>query len=171
LDHTKGSIRYFWVHKTIVPQPTRLTPQQMDEIREKGPCFNCDRKYIKGHKCGEKKLFYIDCEEEEDQEMEPSQDPYLEEINPTIYCHVLAGINTPKTLNIKGYMKNKKVTILIDFGSTHNFINYKLAKDLNCCVYPTLEFKVIIVDGGTINCSRKYHIIKFNMGEYFWIDP
>ena len=50
------------------PQPTMLTPQQMDERREKSLCFNCDNKYSKGHKCGEKKLFYIDCEEEEENE-------------------------------------------------------------------------------------------------------
>jgi hypothetical protein len=76
-------------------QPTRLTPQQMDEIREKGLCFNCDKKYSKGHKCGENKLFYIDYEEEEDQELEPSQDIELKETTPTIYCHALVGINTP----------------------------------------------------------------------------
>jgi hypothetical protein len=49
------------------PQPTRLTPQQLEERKAKGLCFNCDIKYNKGHKCGEKKLFYIDCEEEEEQ--------------------------------------------------------------------------------------------------------
>jgi hypothetical protein len=54
-------------------QPTRLTPPQMDERREKVSCFNCDSKYSKGHKCSENKLFYIDCEEEENQELEPSQ--------------------------------------------------------------------------------------------------
>jgi hypothetical protein len=53
---------------------TRLTPQQIDERRAKGLCFNCDSKYSKGHKCCENKLFYIECEEEEDQELEPSQD-------------------------------------------------------------------------------------------------
>ena len=42
-----------------LPKPTRLTPQQMDERRAKGLCFNCDSKYSKGHKCSEKKLFYI----------------------------------------------------------------------------------------------------------------
>jgi hypothetical protein len=51
-----------------LPQPTRFTPQQLEEIKEKGLCFNYDNKYNKGHKCGEKKLFYIDCEEEEEQE-------------------------------------------------------------------------------------------------------
>jgi hypothetical protein len=44
-------------------QPTRLTPQKLEEIKEKGLCFNCDSKYSKGHKCGEKKLLYINCEE------------------------------------------------------------------------------------------------------------
>jgi excinuclease UvrABC ATPase subunit len=44
------------------PQPTRLTPQQLEERKAKGLCFNCDSKYSKGHKYGENKLFYIDCE-------------------------------------------------------------------------------------------------------------
>jgi hypothetical protein len=123
----------------------------MDERREKGICFNCDSKYSKGHKCGENKLFYIDYEEEENWELEPPQDPDLEETTPTISFHAWTDINTPQTLKIQGYIKNKKVTILIDSGSTHNFINYKLVNDLNFFVYPTLESQVMIVDGGTIN--------------------
>jgi hypothetical protein len=43
-----------------------LTPQQLEERKEKDLCFNCDNKYSKGHKCGEKKLFYIDYEEEQE---------------------------------------------------------------------------------------------------------
>ena len=67
-----GSKDHFGVHNTIVLQPTSLKPQQMDERRENGLCFNCHKKYRNRHKCSEKKLFYIDCEEEEDQELEPS---------------------------------------------------------------------------------------------------
>jgi hypothetical protein len=47
--------------------PSSKTPQQLEERKSKGLCFNCDSKYSKGHKCGEKKLFYIDCEEEQEQ--------------------------------------------------------------------------------------------------------
>jgi hypothetical protein len=50
-------------HSCKPPQPTRLTPRQLEEIKEKGLCFNCDSKYSKGDKCHDKKLFYIDCEE------------------------------------------------------------------------------------------------------------
>jgi gas vesicle protein len=120
------------------PQPTRLTPQQLEERKaKKFLCFNCDSKYSKGHKCGEKKLFYIDCEEEEEQEQEPSQYENIEaisseELTPTILCNALAGISTPQTLNIEGYIKKKKVIVLIDSSNSHNFIHYKLAKYLNC---------------------------------------
>ena len=46
-----------------IPWSTRLTPQQLEEKREKGLCYSCDRKYNKGNKCVEKKFFYIDCKE------------------------------------------------------------------------------------------------------------
>jgi hypothetical protein len=93
------------VPSSKTPQPTRLTPQQLEERKEKDVCFNCDSKYSKGHKCGEKKLFYIYCEEEEEQEQEPSEDENVdaissEELTPTILCNALAGTSTPQTLKI-----------------------------------------------------------------------
>ena len=155
------------------PQPTRLTPQELEERKEKGLFCNCDNKYSKGHKCGEKKLFYIDCEEEEEEEeeeQEPSQDENVEaisseELTPTISCNALARITNPQTLKIERYIKNcKKVIVLIDYGSTHNFIHYKLAKALNFFVYPAPEFQVMIADRGTINCSGKCNKINLTVG-------
>ena len=79
---------------------------------QKGFFYSCDRKYTKGHKCAQKKLFYIDCEEEEEKEQEKSkgedihQEPTLgvekEEMNLPISCNALVGITTPQTLKIKG---------------------------------------------------------------------
>jgi hypothetical protein len=103
--------------------------------------------------------------------LELPQDLDLEETNPTISCHALTNISSPQTLNIQGYIKKKNVAILIDYGSTHNSINYKLAKDFNYFVYPTPEFQVMIAYGGTINCSGKCHSIKLNMGECFLDSP
>jgi hypothetical protein len=88
-----------------------------------------------------------------------------------ISCNALAGISTPQTLKIEGYIKKKKVIVLIDSGSTHNFIHCKLAKDLNCFVYPAPEFQVMVADGGTINCSGKCNKINLTMGEYVMNSP
>ena len=95
----------------------------------------------------------------------------MEDITPTIYCHALARIYTPQTLKIKRYIKKRKVTMLIDCGSTHNFIHYKLAKSINCFIYLTPEFQVMIANEGTINFLGKFHNITLTMGEYVLNSP
>ena len=76
-------------------------------------------------------------------------------------------IITPQTINLEGHIKKKEVIVLIDSSSTHNFIQYKLAKVLNFFIYLELEFQVIIVDGGTINLLRKFHNINLLWGDIY----
>jgi len=92
-------------------------------------------------------------------------------MNLTISCNEFEGINTPQALNLEGYIKNKKVIVLIDLGSTHNFNHCKMAKELNCFLYPTPECQVMVANGGTINYSGKYHNIKLTMGKYVLNSP
>eukprot|EP00253_Pinus_taeda_P024457 PITA_24457 len=161
-----------------LPRPIRLKPQQLEEKREKGICYNCDSKYTKGHKCVEKKLFYIGYEEEEEKEQEMSKEEDIlqektldkEEMNLTISCNALARITT-QTIKIEGYIKKKMVIVLIDSESTHNFIHCKIAKELNCFLYPAPECQVIVASGGTINCFGKCHNIMLSMGEYVLNSP
>jgi hypothetical protein len=49
----------------------------------------------------------------------------------------------PNTLRLKGNPKGKDITILVDFGSTHNFVDINLAKQLNLFVYPAKELMVM----------------------------
>jgi hypothetical protein len=55
----------------------------------------------------------------------PSNPPEVETI---ISLNALTSICTPQTLKIINYIKNWKVIILVDSGSTHNFIH--------CCIVP-----------------------------------
>jgi hypothetical protein len=87
-----------------------------------------------------------------------------------ISCNALARIST-QTLKIEGYIIMKKVIVLIDFGSTHNFIHYKLAKALNFFVYPTPKFQEMIAEEGTIIFSGKCNKINLTMGEYVMNSP
>ena len=65
---TTHNYKYGSVVSPSLPQSIGLAPQQLEEKREKGLCYSCDRNYYKGHKCAEEKLFHIDCEEEEENE-------------------------------------------------------------------------------------------------------
>ena len=115
--HTTHNYKDGSVVSPSLPQPTRVTPQQLEEKREKGLCYNCDGKCTKGHKCVEKKLFYIEYEEEEEKDQETSKEedirqdptPEKEEMNQTISCKALARITTPKNLKIEGHIKKKKM--------------------------------------------------------------
>jgi len=90
-----------------------------------------------------RELFYIDCEEEEEKEQETLKEEDIhqeqtvekEQMNLTIYCNALAGITTPQTINIEGHIKKEKIIVLIDSGSTHNFIHCKIPEELNYFLY------------------------------------
>eukprot|EP00253_Pinus_taeda_P030069 PITA_30069 len=122
--HTTHNYKDGSVVAPSLPQPIRLTPQQLEEKRAKGLCYSCDSKYTKIHKCAEKKLFYIDCEGAEEKEQERSKDEDIlqeqsldkEEINLNTSCNALAGITTFQTIKIEGQIKKKKVIVLIDSG-------------------------------------------------------
>ena len=73
-NYTPHNYKYGSVVSPILPQLIRVTPQQLEEKREKGLCCNCDRKCTKGHKCVEKKLFYIYCEEKWEKGQETSKE-------------------------------------------------------------------------------------------------
>jgi hypothetical protein len=46
----------------------RLTPAQMQEMREKGLCYNCDEKFQPGHRCNRPRLFLLEGVEFEEPE-------------------------------------------------------------------------------------------------------
>ena len=89
----------------------------------------------------------------------------------TISCNALATITTPQTLNIEGHIKKKNVIILIDSCSTHNFIHYKVSKELNCFLYQARECQVMITNGGNINLSGEFPNIRITVGEYVLNSP
>jgi hypothetical protein len=51
----------------------------------------------------------------------PPSDP--PEVEPVISLNALTGFFAPQTLKIIGYIKHRKVIILVDSGNTHNFIH------------------------------------------------
>ncbi|KAK9274230.1 hypothetical protein L1049_019044 [Liquidambar formosana] len=74
----------------------------------------------------------IACLEEE----EDNGDVIMEEENvgnevgemPEISFHAISGIHAPKTLRVRGSIGHMATTMLLDSGSTHNFVNETSAK-------------------------------------------
>ena len=104
------------------PAIQRLSPIEMKERR--------DKKFALGHWC--KKLFLIGgCWPKEDSgdgigDIEEKEDSDKLEIS----LHAMAGSPTPQTMQIHGVINQQSLVVLIDSGSTHNFIEERLAEKL-----------------------------------------
>ena len=80
----------------------------------------------------------------------PSDPPKVE---PVISLNALTGFSTPQTLNLIGYIKHWKVIILVDSGSTHNFIHRRIAQETHCYIPDVNDFQNMIANGGSMKCE------------------
>jgi hypothetical protein len=80
----------------------------------------------------------------------PADPPTVE---PIISLNALTGFSAPQTLNIIGYIKNRKVIILIDSGNTHDFIHHRITLETHCYIHAANKFQIIIANGGSIKCG------------------
>jgi phosphoketolase len=53
-----------------------------------------------------------------------------------------------------GQIAKSEVTILVDGGSTHNFVQDRIAKFLNLQAQPTNTLKVMVGNGFEIECHQ-----------------
>ena len=97
----------------------------------KGLCFFCDQPYERGHRCNIKKtqLFLIEIPGEDDEEsaelLPETGDDLSEEteVQPQISMLALSGAQGFQTMRITGLYGKTPLHILIDSGSTHNFLD------------------------------------------------
>ncbi|XP_027351311.1 uncharacterized protein LOC113862423 [Abrus precatorius] len=155
----------------LLPTPPRtnykkLTHEEMLSRREKGLCYNCDEKFHPGHK-SKARFFLLVAEATDDDTtfpstslVDPDPDPLPSETEPTelpstqISFNALSGLPAPEALRLLGLISKKQVTILVDGGSTHNFIQDRVAKFLNLLMQPTSTLKVMVGNGSIIECHH-----------------
>lgn len=71
---------------------------------------------------------------------------------PKISLLALIGWTTSKTMRFSARIRQYKVVVLIDSGSTHNFISEKIANLLQLPVIPTEPFNVRVANGSPLKC-------------------
>jgi hypothetical protein len=73
---------------------------------------------------------------------------------PIISLNALTGFSTPQTLKIIGYIKYRKVIILIENGNTHNFIHRHIAQETNYYICTVNKVQIKISNGGFMKCGE-----------------
>nr|TKS04638.1 hypothetical protein D5086_0000141070 [Populus alba] len=146
------------VQRTAQPAtPIRhITGQEAKERREKGLCFYCDERYVPGHRCSRPQMFMmVDVQQKEEGEDMDMEIVEPEEDIPEISFHALVGTNHPQTFQVIGKAGNTQVTVLIDGGSTHNFIDQSTATKLGLLVIHDKTIQVTVGNKEIIECTGR----------------
>ncbi|XP_021980058.1 uncharacterized protein LOC110876189 [Helianthus annuus] len=131
----------------------QISSKEIEAKRARGECFWCPL----GHKCPNKQIFVLEVigiDEDSDklevvEHIEPHDWP-----DPHISIHALTGMQAFSTMKVLGTIGNIQLRILIDSGSTHNFLSERLAKKLKCHFKSIDKMTVGVANGTEINCTN-----------------
>ena len=158
----------------------RLSPEELATRRDKGLCYHCEDKWVVSHRC--RPLLHLLIADDEtdnpDTSAPPSSPIVREHLSPDdppnvshIRLNALSGMPVPKTFRIYGTIAHHQVVILVDGGSTHNFIQPRLSTFLHLTHLPASAMRVMIGNGSTIACDIKCPDVPLLLqGHFFSVD-
>ena len=152
----------------------KLTQEEMASRRERNLCYNCDDTFTPQHRCKGRFFMLISEEDIEDLQSEDLSTPpiIVAEETPTpsipsdaqLSLHAMSGSCPQSTFRICGTIAKTQVVILVDSGSTHNFIQDRVAKFLGL---PTTiapqPLKVMVGDGNLLECLTQCIAVPFSI--------
>lgn len=142
----------------------------MDEKRKKGLCFWCDEKYDLGHVCQRKQLYKVEVwsDERDDENMDGAGEIEIEEEvveEAHLSIHAMSGMTVPNfhTMKVHGRVGNKEFSILMDGGSSHNFIHPNMITKFGIRTQQLGKIAVALASGGRMMSSTYCKEFKWAM--------
>ena len=135
--------------------------QEFEERRLKGLCFWCDDKFVPGHRCRNKRLYSLSVLDEEEENTE--EEVQAEEIMPHISLNALEGTVGFHTMKVTGKTEKQTLHILVDSGSTHNFLTSSIASKLQSDLTSITPITVQAANGGKMSCESVCKGLKWKM--------
>ncbi|CAM8924213.1 unnamed protein product [Rhodiola kirilowii] len=159
--------------------PKKFSYEEMQQRRLKGLCMFCDEAYSPGHHLKHKRsqIYVLEGDDIDDEEntyedttpqlIDPNSDP--PDDSPTISMHALNGATTFNCMRIVGQCGKRKLYILIDPGSTHNFIDIAVAKAMGCPLEPVSPMPVAAANGNQMSSAYKCDNFSWTMQGYQFV--
>lgn len=95
----------------------------------------------------------------------------IEREDPVISLHALTGTPTSQTMRVRGSLGRQGLTILMDSGSTHNFLSSRVVARLGLRPTHTGRLRVTVANGDCLSCTGLCAgLLLWIQGEMFVID-
>lgn len=131
-----------------------LTTTEFNDRRAKGLCFWCEEKFEPGHVCKGKRpqLYHVEVEELPE-DVSPEEEERVDYEIAHISLQAMEGVHNFQTMRVVGQHSKRPLHILLDSGSTHNFLDTQKASRLGCKLESVPPVWVRVADGGRIKCD------------------
>ena len=138
-----------------------FSTSEMDAKRAKGLCYWCDEKYGPNHQCRRRQLYKIEYVEEPEESWEDINHEEEEEETVTegelaqVSANAMSSLKVPNfsTMSVQGSIGKKTFGILIDCGSSHNFLHPEMVKKFGLKTVQVDPVKVVVADGNTLTTT------------------
>ncbi len=154
--------------------------QLIEQRRAVELCFKCGDRYYQGHQCKNKSLFILTAADNvlevydencmvESEEMKIEDDGSnsgeegSEEVG--LSFNALNGENQQQTIKIQGAVGKKVLKILVDTGSTHSFLDFRVAKEVKARIEAAAPLLVTVANGHKILSKLKCPGFTWNMND------
>ena len=155
-----------------------MTREELRDRSAKGLCWHYDEPWNHDHHCKRGHLLLIEPPEDMEEEVEEYEEEVMDEEQPLIdiTVYALVGYANPQTMKVGGLLKQQPITILIDTGSTNNFMNSKVAVQMALPIENYSRFDVKVTDGRILKCDHRCPRVKLLLQDqgiiaYFFLLP
>ena len=151
-----------------MPARKLLYQAELSDRRAKGLCFQCDEKYTPDHYLKHKKtqIYMLEVEEEveeSDKDICTKQQMVVHDENnrPQTPVSAVSGVADYTTMKVRGVHGKCTIFVLLDTGSTHNFMDPKTAEMLGVKLNPAGCATVSVADGSQLGVRGKVDKFKW----------
>jgi len=75
----------------------------------------------------------------------------------TLFAQAVNGTEGFQTMRIRGHLNGKDVFMLTDSGSSHSFVDDKVADHIQPWQPLQISVRVAVANGGVISCTREFN--------------
>ncbi|KAG6391199.1 hypothetical protein SASPL_148952 [Salvia splendens] len=137
----------------------RVSAAERADRTKRGLCWYCPEPYSRSHVCS-KKFYALMGDDDESDNPCDEEDPSIDEeaenmvISGDVSRVLIIGPKLrPRSIRVTGMIYDAPVSVLIDGGSTHNFIKPTVAEQLSLSIHTISPFRVFVGNGASLRCD------------------
>nr|KYP46388.1 hypothetical protein KK1_032037 [Cajanus cajan] len=144
---------------SLVNTIKKISLAEMQLRREKGLCYTCDEKFSSSHRCPNKQYLLLQLEQDDINEPEPDPPDILGANStlslqqPHLSYNALKGSSCLGTMKFQGSINGLLVQVLLDSGSSDNFLQPQIAHSLKLPIEPIPQFQVLVGNGNSLQAE------------------